>query len=66
MRGSPVGQVTQIWRNSGVNQIGQSKHAAKETAREAGAESWHDVGKSLGVHSYKTADLYRDVWIDAA
>jgi hypothetical protein len=66
MRGSTVGQVTQIWRQSGINQIGVSKHIAKETAREAGAEGWHDVGKRLGVHSYKTADLYRDVWINVA
>jgi len=66
MRGSVVGQVTQIWRESGINQIGESKHEAKETARQAGVKGWHEIGKQLGIHSYKTADLYRDVWIDMA
>ncbi|MEW6296099.1 MAG: hypothetical protein AB1467_07500, partial [Candidatus Diapherotrites archaeon] len=42
-------------------QIGESKHAAKEQARDAGAKTWHQVGKRIGIHSYATADKYREV-----
>jgi integrase len=60
MRGSVVYQVQQIFQS--VNEIGASKHAAKEEARAEGAATWHQVGKELGVYSYSTADAYRDVW----
>jgi hypothetical protein len=42
-------------------QIGVSKHLAKEQARDAGAKTWHQVGKRIGIHSYATADKYREV-----
>ena len=69
MRGSPAYQVHQFFNKSGINRIGTSKHAAKAVARESiagGSESrsatWHNIGKRIGVHSYATADAYRDVW----
>lgn len=60
MRGSTVYQVQQVFQS--VNAIGSSKHDAKAEARAAGATTWHQVGKELGVFSYSTADAYRDVW----
>ena len=62
MRGSIAYQAQQIFLKSGINKIGESKHQAKESARADGARTWHEVGKKLGVHSYATADAYRDVW----
>ena len=60
MRGSTVYQVQQVFQM--VNEIGASKHEAKAEARAGGANTWHEVGKELGVYSYSTADAYRDVW----
>lgn len=65
MRGSINWQVRQVF--SAVNQIGQSKHAGKQSVRsqlsdEKKAATWHAMGKRMGVYSYKTADAYRDVW----
>ena len=60
MRGSTVYQVQQVFQT--VNAIGSSKPEAKAEARAAGATTWHQVGKELGVFSYSTADAYRDVW----
>jgi len=62
MKGSPQKQVETLFYISGINQIGRSKHKAKEAARDRGHKTWHDVGKQLGIHSYKTAEAYRDVW----
>ena len=62
MRGSIVYQVQQIFLKSGINKIGESKHQAKESARADGARTWHEVGKKLGIHSYATADAYREIW----
>jgi integrase len=61
MRGSIYHQVDYLFKVSGIMQLGESKHAAKELAREAGAKTWHEVGKQIGVHSYATADKYREV-----
>jgi len=66
VRGSIKWQVSEIFNRSGINQIGQSKHSAKEIARQNGAQTWHQVGQHLGVHSYATADAYRDVWRQVA
>ncbi len=63
MRGSPIYQVQTLWEQSGINRIGTSKHQAKQQARAAGSRTWGDLGRELGVHSYGTADAYRDVWI---
>jgi site-specific recombinase XerC len=65
MRGSTAYQVGQIFAESGINQIGESKHEAKETARADGAQSWEQVGREIGIHSYGTADTYREVWRSA-
>lgn len=62
MRGSPVYQAHELFEKSGISQIGESKHDAKELAREAGARAWGEIGRALGVHSYATADVYRDAW----
>ena len=59
MRGSIKWQVKTVF--STVNNIGESKHEAKELARENGATTWHSIGKNLGVHSYKTLDDYRAI-----
>jgi len=59
MRGSIVYQVHQVF--STIIQFGQSKHEAKEQAREQGSKTWHDIGKNIGIYSYKTADQYRDI-----
>jgi hypothetical protein len=62
MRGSPKYQISQIYNESGIKQIGQSKHVAKAAAREGGARTWAEIGQKVGIHSYKTADAYRETW----
>jgi integrase len=67
MRGSVKWQVQEIFKKSGVNRIGAAKHAAKAYARfslnaDGKAADWHNIGKKIGIHSYATADAYRDVW----
>ncbi len=65
IRGSAVGQVNYILRESGIFQPGQSKHEAKQEAREQGAQDWHEVGKNLGVYSYSTLNAYRTAMVEA-
>ncbi|MBF0398631.1 MAG: site-specific integrase, partial [Desulfobacterales bacterium] len=62
MRGSAVYQVNTIYHASGIKCIGESKHAAKEEARENGAKTFSEIGKEIGIYSYATADAYRAVW----
>lgn len=62
MRGSINHQVQQLYQDSGISAIGESKHAAKDLAREAGARTWAEMGRNLKIHSYSTADAYRAVW----
>jgi len=67
MHGSIAYQVQEIYNKSGIKQIGESRHSAKENARKLLSEhgvtpTWHKVGKEIGIFSYKTADAYRDVW----
>lgn len=62
MRGSIDFQVRTLL--SSVNAIGKSKKLAKERARQSGAKTWHDIGKSLDIHSYNTMKTYSDVWRD--
>ena len=59
MRGSVSNQVHQVF--SSIIAYGESKHEAKAEARSDGASNWHDIGKSLDIYSYATADAYRDV-----
>lgn len=63
MRGSPKNQVNFIFRESGLNLIGQSKHEEKEIVRQNGAKTWHEMGQKMGIHSYNTADAYRECWV---
>ena len=62
MKGGIGYQVTQVFLKSGIFTPGQSKHAAKEAARVAGASTWHELGKELTIYSYATAETYKDVW----
>ena len=59
MRGSPSWQVREVFKY--IERIGQSKHEAKIAARNLGARTWHQVGKRLGVHSYRTSQQYQKV-----
>jgi integrase len=68
MRGNVNWQVQNIFKTSGINQIGNSKHIAKEKVRkilsdQGVSSTWHEIGKRIGIFSYKTADTYRDIWI---
>jgi len=63
MRGSAVNQVHQVF--GAIAKIGESKHDAKNDARELGAKTWHQVGKNIDVYSYKTLDDYQDISIVA-
>ena len=62
MRGSINYQVNQIFLKSEIFTPGVSKHTEKSVAREAGARTWTDLGKSLNIYSYKTAETYKDTW----
>lgn len=62
MRGNCNYQVQTLYRESGICCIGQSRHAAKEAARSAGAVTAADIAQKTGIHSYNTADSYRDTW----
>ena len=59
MRGNINYQVHQVFKE--IISFGQSKHEAKAEARADGANTWHEVGKELGIYSYATADQYRDI-----
>jgi hypothetical protein len=67
MRGKSMGQVRYIFQESGINQIGCSKHAQKIEARSSCeatgvAVTWHNTAKLLAIYSYNTADAYLQVW----
>lgn len=62
MRGSVSYQVKQLFEKSGINCIGESRHAAKTAARVAGSSSPQAIADKLGIHSYSTADSYRATW----
>jgi len=59
LRGNISYQVHQVF--STIIKFGESKHEAKNEAREAGARTWHQIGKNLDIYSYSSADSYRDV-----
>lgn len=70
MRGSVKYQVETLFRESGINQIGHSKHTAKEQVRqdfEARGEfaSWHDIGQRIGIYSISCSEDYQSVWRQA-
>ncbi len=62
MRGGIGYQITEVFNKSGVFTPGRSKHEAKRAAREGGARTWHEIGSRLSIHSYNTAEVYKDVW----
>jgi hypothetical protein len=62
MRGSPHYQAERLYICSGIDAIGQSKHAAKAEAWASGAKGWHATGKQLQVYSFSTKHAYMDVW----
>jgi len=59
VRGSINWQVHQVFNE--IIAFGESKHEAKEQARQEGARTWHDIGKNIAIYSYATADQYRDI-----
>jgi len=59
MRGSIKWQVNKVFKV--ISKIGYSKHFEKELVRNSGASTWHEIGKGLGIYSYRTLDAYRDV-----
>ena len=62
MRGGISWQIMQVFERSCIFEAGESKHLAKEEARAGGASTWHDVGKSIGIYSFQTAETYLDTW----
>lgn len=62
MKGSVKWQVQTIWRESGINRIGESRHAAKDAARESGARTSAQVAEKTGIHSFRTGEAYQKVW----
>lgn len=64
MRGTIHWQVTEVFK--GIDDIGTSKHEAKEQARAQGAKTWAALGQTIGVHGYETRDDYVTRSIDAA
>jgi len=56
MKGSPLHQVRAVFAT--IDNIGTSKHAAKELAREQGYTTKHDIAKQIGVYSYNTKEQY--------
>jgi integrase len=67
MRGSIIHQVQTLFKESGINRIGKSKHTDKEAFRSNIDQkvTWHDIGQNTGIYSYSTADDYREIWITA-
>jgi len=61
LRGSVKVQVSFLLRL--IEEIGNSKKKAKESARIDGAKTWHDIGKRIGIYSYATRNTYKDVWM---
>lgn len=55
-------QLGRAYAKSDLCQIGVSKFAAKANARDNGAVNSHEIGKSIGIHSYATEDKYQNQW----
>lgn len=67
VRGSIKGQTKHLLQASGIFRPGESKHEAKDKAREAlkvegKSATWKNIGTKIGIYSYKTAKDYREVW----
>ena len=57
-KGTPKYQTKMIFEMSGMLQFGQSKHAAKNTARAGGASNPTEYAQQTGIHSYSTYRAY--------
>jgi integrase len=71
MHGSINHQVNLVFTKSGIFQPGQSKHEAKQTAREElarqGLSATSDkLAEKTAIYSYGTAEKYKDTWHDLA
>ena len=62
MRGSSTWQVQEVYKVSGIDRIGQPRHAAKEEAWAAGARTSTEVARKTGIHSFRTKEAYLRVW----
>ena len=67
MRGSIKYQVHTLFLKSGIDKIGRSRHAAKESVRRSlkafgQRPSWYKLGKKMGIHSTGTRDTYEAIW----
>ena len=62
MYGTSKWQAEELFRKSGIDRIGQSRHAAKAQARTAGARTSAEVAERTGIHSFKTKEAYTKVW----
>ena len=58
MKGSVKWQVTEIFKE--IKEIGNSKYAAKNLARQNGAHGSAGIAKETGIYGYRTNDTYRD------
>jgi len=71
MRGSTERQVEALFRCSGINQIGESKAEAMESARNELIESGQSadsasVASAVGIFSLGTAETYTEKWQELA
>lgn len=60
MRGSIKWQVQEVYKM--VDRIGESRHAAKNDVRAAGARTSAQVAEKTGIHSFRTKEAYQKVW----
>jgi integrase len=62
MRGNIKWQVNEILKE--IKAIGESKHEAKNQAREGGARGSHGIAKKTDIYSLRTIDSYRELWLN--
>lgn len=71
MRGSIKGQVMHLFSTSGLNNIGQSKFQAKDSARlalaaEGRSSTSANIAVKTGIHAISTKENYLDKWEEIA
>lgn len=66
MRGNMDRQVNHVFNASGIFTPGESKKIASDAAREAGSSTASDIARNTSIYSYRTAELYKDVWHECA
>ena len=62
MRGNIKWQVNEILKE--IKAIGESKHEAKNQAREEGARGSHEIAQKTGIYGISTNDSYREICIN--